>query len=274
MNTAWCLIREGPHYRRNAFLQGLRNTGYTPNTHQPPDGKHDGDLLVIWNRYGDGHGHAERFERAGGRVIVAENGYCGRDGQGRQYYALSAAWHQQPLIDFVDEGGSVPSRFAALGLEVKPWREGGEHVLVCAQRGFGVRPYCQESRWPGHVANELRKHTKRPIRIRPHPEDRNVPPKDRTQRRLEDDLVNCWAVVVWSSTAGVKALLAGVPVFRCGPNFIAEGAARHGIAEIENPFMGDRLPALERVAYGQWSVEEIEQGLPFKLMQRETAIPA
>lgn len=98
-----------------------------------------------------------------------------------------------------------------------------------------------------------------------------MPQSERTRRQLGEDLVGCHAVVVWSSTAGVKALLAGIPVFRCGPNFIAEHAARHGITEIETPFVGDRAQALERMAWGQWSVEEIESGLPFEWMNRETA---
>jgi len=263
MNEAYCLIREGPHYRRNAFLEGLRKNGFAVHTSVPPDGPHAGDVLVIWNRYGDFASQADRFERAGGFVIVSENGYAGRDGDGRQYYALSSGWHQRPLIEprLTDHG----SRFTPLGIAVKPWRSDGSHVLICGQRGFGVRPHCMEMRWPGQTANELRKFTKRPIRIRPHPEDKNVPPQDRTRRPLDEDLAGCWAVVVWSSTAGIKALLAGVPVFRCGPNFISEGAAKLGVAEIESPFLGDRTEALERTAWGQWSVQEIESGLPFQL---------
>ena len=268
MKTAWCLIREGPHYRRNAFLEGLRKTGYTVSTSSPPDGgKRTGDVLVIWNRYGDYHMHAERFEKAGGRVIVAENGYAGRDAEGRQYYALSAAWHQRPLIE--SRITNHESRFSKLGIAVKPWRADGKHILICPQRGFGVRPHCMEKRWPGQTANALRQYTKRPVRIRPHPEDRDVPVQDRTRRPLDEDLADCWAVVVWSSTAGVKALIAGIPVFRCGPNFIAEAAAKHGIAEIEGPLLGDRGAAFERLAWGQWSIAEIDAGLPFSLMRRE-----
>lgn len=266
MNQAYCLIREGPHYRRNAFLEGLRHNGFTVSVNQPPDGPHAGNVLVIWNRYGDRHFIAERFEKAGGRIVVAENGYMGRDAQGRQFYALSADWHQRPLIEVRSqkaEGRS--SRFDALGIPLAPWREKGEHILICSQRCFGVPPHAHERKWPGQMANELRRYTKRPIRIRWHPEDKGVPPADRTKRRLEEDLVGCHAVVVWSSTAGVKSLIAGVPVFRCGPDFIAQDAAPLGIDAIEQPWMGDRMPALERAAWGQWSVDEIESGTPFRL---------
>jgi len=272
MKAAWCLIREGPHYRRNAFLQGLRQAGYEPSVNQPPESKHAGDLLIIWNRYGDWHDQALRFERAGGRVIVAENGYAGRDKDGRQYYALSDQWHQRPLIDATGEHSSLvtrhSSRFELLGIEVAPWRAPAPqgHVLICAQRGFGVRPHCMEKKWPGQIATELRKYTKRPIRIRPHPEDRDVPQQDRTRRPLADDMDGAHAVVVWSSTAAVKALLAGIPVFHGGPDFIVQPAAKLGIESIEDPLMGDRAAAFERLAWGQWSVSEIEAGLPFSFM--------
>lgn len=265
MPRAWCLIRPAPHYRRGAFLDGLRAAGYDAMDVPPPvGGRKEGDLLVIWNRYGHFDSMAREFESSGGCVIVAENGYCGRDSQNRQHYALSAARHQRPLIEPRGE------RFGELGVSPAPWREKGEHVLVCAQRGFGIRPHCMEPRWPGATANALKLFTKRPVVIRPHPEDRSVPAKDK-RGPLEEDLANCHAVVVWSSTAGVKALLAGVPVFQCGPDFIMEPATKQRLEDIESPFLGDRSAALERMAWGQWSVDEIQSGEPFVLVREGAA---
>lgn len=258
MPAAYCVIREAPHYRRWAFLEGLRKAGFEAIPNSPPvGGKQRGNWLVIWNRYGHFHEMACDFERGGGTVIVAENGYIGKDSEGRQRYALSLGWHQNPLVPPDGE------RFAALGIEVLPWRDSGQHVLICAQRGFGAPPHGMPGKWPGQAFQRVKAQTQRPVKLRPHPEDRNIPARDKPGP-LEHDLTNCHAVVVWSSTSAVKALLAGVPVFYASEHFIAAPAAVRGMADIERPFLDDRLPGLERAAWGQWSVAEIESGEPFQ----------
>jgi hypothetical protein len=260
---AACLIRPAPHYRRGAFVRGLEQAGYSVDLNDNPVPSGKDDVLVIWNRYGSFNEVAKRYEKAGCRVIVAENGYAGRDAEGRQYYALSANWHQRPLLE--PQG----PRFQTLGIEPTPWREGGDHVLVCLQRGFGVPPHGMPSRWAREVVERLRLNTRRPIRVRPHPEDVNVPAKDRT-RKLTEDLVGAWAVVVWSSTAAVKSLLAGIPVFYCAPHCIVGDAALNDLSRIEKPYLGERGPALEAMAWGQWSVAELEAGIPFRCLLSHT----
>ena len=72
MRVAQNLIRSLPHYRRSAFEQGLTQCGYRSDFSRQ---KKTADLLVIWNRYGYGHGIARTYENANKPVIVAENGY-------------------------------------------------------------------------------------------------------------------------------------------------------------------------------------------------------
>ena len=83
------------------------------------------------------------------------------------------------------------------------------------------------------------------------------------QPGLEAALVDCHAVVTWASAIAARALVAGVPVLYEAPSLICAGACRRGINGIEAPRYSDRLPALERLAWAQWSLAEIESGLPF-----------
>jgi hypothetical protein len=68
--------------------------------------------------------------------------------------------------------------------------------------------------------------------------------------------------VVWSSSAGVHALLEGIPTFCEAPFWIAKEAAAGG--SIDAPVMPERAPVFERLAWAQWTLQEIENGEPFR----------
>jgi len=254
MRRAYCVIRPAPHYRREAFHAGLQAAGYKIEPQLPHKAPEPGDVMVIWNRYSDQEHAADNWEKQGGTVIVAENGYCGRDEQGRQHYALARHGHNGSG-QWVSGG---PERWQALGIDLKPWRAHGEHILVCPNRHFGMKGLAMPQGWEKQVVADLRKHTKRPIRIRPHPNG-NAPAKP-----LDEDLAGCWAVVIWASSCGVHALLAGVPVIALSPWWICKAAAADSLAVVEQlPTHDGRQAAFERLAWAQWTVDEIASGEPF-----------
>lgn len=260
---AFNLTRQAIHYRHDAFSAGLRAAGYEVkvggwNAARP------GDALLIWNRYGQYHEIATRFEKAGGTVLVAENGYLGADENGHQLYAL--ARHAHNGAGDWSVGGL--ERWTALNVDLAPWRASGGHVLVCPNRSFGTPGNIMPPNWGNEVRDRLSRLTKREIRYRPHPGN-SVP-----RRPLAEDLRNCWAVVIWSSSCGVAALVAGIPVICEAPFWICKPAALDRAADVEafgltQPWdrMGadaTRLQALQRLAWAQWQLREIEDGTAFK----------
>jgi hypothetical protein len=258
---AYCLIREQPHYRREAFVLGLKAAGYQlmPGEPRPADHAGPGDVLVIWNRYWHYETMADRFEAAGGRVIVAENGYIGRDASGIQHYAL--ALHGHNGSGRWPTGGAA--RLKALNLDIRGFQDNPDgHILVCAQRGIGSRLMASPKDWHTRVAKQLAGLTRRTVRVRLHPEDKSAP---RIQPPLDEDLKGAWACVVWSSSSGVKALVEGIPVFWDAPFWICAKAGPRGVALIEQPWRNEanRIAALIDMAAAQWSVAEIASGLPF-----------
>ena len=58
--------------------------------------------------------------------------------------------------------------------------------------------------------------------------------------------------------------MAGVPAFYMGPHHIMEHAAEHGVENILHPKKRERLSAFERLAWAQWTDDEIEKGRAFK----------
>jgi hypothetical protein len=252
MPFAYNLTRREVHYRHEIFSAGLKAAGYKVESLQPAKGR-PGDVLLIWNRYGQYHDIANNFERGGGTVIVAENGYLGADENGHQRYALAIGGHNGS--GHWNTGGA--ERFAAMNVELKPWRETGNHILVCPNRSFGRPDMIMPYNWAADIKKRLEKYTRREIRVRPHPGN------DKPKKPLADDLAGAWAVVIWGSSAGVHALVAGIPVIADSPFWICKPAAIP-MEEIESlGIKPDRLSALRRLAWAQWSLAEIQSGAAF-----------
>lgn len=238
-----------------------------------PPSPQDCDLLVIWNRYDDKHQLACAVERAGGRVIVAENGYLGRGGtapkfevaggpQPGHYFALALGGHngsgQWP------DGGS--ERFEALDVTLRPMREDGEHILVCPSRSFGRPDTIMPANWADTTVAALKRITNREIRLRMHPGG------NRPQRDLAADLENAWAVVIWASSAGVHALVSGIPVVAMAPYWICKSAAADRLDMVNSRGWHDgRVQAFRRLGWAQWTGAEIASGVPFHALLGDRA---
>lgn len=241
--VASLLLQRGRSHR-TYFYRGLERLGYAILDGEAQDHPEPDDLLVIWNRLPTIEHIARKYEEIGAKVVVAEHAWVGNP---EQLFALSLGNHNGAGTWRV---GDV-SRWPSFGIEVKPWRAKGTHILVVPQRGIGVPPAAMPRGWPSDVMGRLSQVTGRLIVLRP-PQDRVHP--------FEDALRDVHAVVTWASGAGVKALINGIPVFYEMPKWIGRWAAMPGIASIENPYLGERDTFLRYLSWAMWKAEEIESG--------------
>ena len=248
-------IRTQPHYRHEAFIKGLKKTGHSISSGFEGDPT-ENDLLIIWNRYGYNHQLATEYEKHGAKIIVVENGFYGKDDQDRQYYSMARDVHTGSGKWYIVN----ISRFEDLNIKFKPWRDKGSYILVCPQRGIGPPNFSMPRTWPEDVSRRLSKLTDREIRIRRHPGNKPA------GTPLTTDLSDAWAVVVWSSNCATEALIQGIPVFYEAPSIVTKLACNSGIKDIEEPKYPGRVPAFIQMSWAQWSVYEIEQGLPFEYL--------
>lgn len=239
-----------PHYLQAEVRAGLKRLGYEISPpRQIPD---PGDVLVIWNRNRTDIPLADRYERRGATVVVIENGYIGHDAEGRQLFAMAKRFHAGAGVWTVGD----EDRWKPLDLPILPWRYGGDEIVVLPQRGIGPPGIAMPARWAEDVVGRLKKVTDRPIRIRPHPGRNKLDPTP--------DLKRAHCAVTWASSAGIKALLFGVPMFYEMPTWIGGPASEFGISGVNWPIRHDRLPMLKRLCWAQWRVSEIQSGEAFR----------
>jgi len=164
-----------------------------------------------------------------------------------------------------------------MGIELKPYRETGEHILVCLQRNGGWSMSGHNVvEWAANLIITLRQYTDRPIVVRPHPGDKaalgylgdfNNSEYLKNVRlsydgaSLKDDLVNCWAAINHNSSPVVGAAIEGVPIFVTDPEKSqCREIANTDISQIENPCCPDRQAWVERLAMSHWNFAELRSG--------------
>ena len=173
------------------------------------------------------------------------------------------------------------SRKRILGLEVKPWRTDGKHILICGQHDKSLQWQAMPrmSNWFLNTYDEIRKHTDRPIIFRPHPRCR----LEHIERGLKHvyrqepqhvtgtydsfdmgfDNIHC--TISYSSNPGIHSVIEGVP------SFVSTHSLAYDVAndidflhDIESPVMPDRTQWLNDYAWTEFTIEEIAAGLPLK----------
>ncbi len=244
--------------RHETILGGLRRAGWRI-AEGPGHPRCRQDLLVTWTRHrGAKEDAARAFEAAGGQVLVCEEAYL-RQVRGERAFAISL--HDHNGAGRWRPGG--PERWTSFGIELRPWRRAGTHILLAEQRGIGSRRMASPPLWHDDAGARLKRLSKRPVLFRAHPKSRLYPELAQAQGSLDEALTGAHALVIWAGSAAVRALIQGVPVFYEAPELICAGACQRGLDDIEIPAYPDRLPALERLAWAQWNVSEIASGAPF-----------
>ncbi len=269
-----CLAHEKTHRAHvlaAAMAAGIAQAGDVPTLAETWDGSASYDAVVAYGwRYWQPCFAA--YAAAGKPYVFIDGGYWGREKSAE----VETAFHKVTVncrhpfvrLDLPED------RFARFGLEVAPWRAGGNHILLAgmsAKNAADMR--VQPEHWERGIVSRLRKLTGRPIVYRPKPTwpganrtlaDRFSPPSE----PLADVLRDCHAVVTHHSNVGVDALLAGVPIFT------EDGAARpfstENLEAIETPARPDgRERFMAGLAYCQWSLAEMRSGVCWKFVREE-----
>ena len=242
-----------------AFAQGLRRHGHNPqfNAAGPAD------LAVMW-------GHGPRLApirqaqlASGGRYLVAEVGFFGdRLGTcslGFDGLAGRAVWPEAP---------PGAARRKSWGLKAPEPASGGDAVLLLGQMpGDASLEGMDAARLFASIAADIRTQDARPLIWRPHPRARGMAQvlgaDEVSTGDLSEALARAAVAVTWNSTAGVDAVLAGVPLIALDAGAMAWDVAGHSLADLGNPPRPGKREMerwLDALAWCQWRLAEVRSG--------------
>ena len=255
----------------DAVKLGLLKLGHTVD-----ENNIDTDIPVIWSLLW--HGRMiknkivwDKFRSQNKKVLVIEVGGIKRNSTWK--VGINGI---NRLADFGPKNND-DTRVAQLGLDIRPWRTQGEHILLCLQHD-------KSEQWKNmppleqyvlETVQRLRQHTDRKIIVRSHPRcilpaqlrlDNvvyEIPKQiDNTYDDFDLNFSNAWAVVSWSSNPGIHAVLNGIPAF-VGEQSLAYDVTNHDFRTIKSPKTPDRQQWLNDYVHTEWTTEEIAQGIPF-----------
>ena len=168
-----------------------------------------------------------------------------------------------------------------LNLNLKPWRNSGNHILLCLQRNGGWSMGGISSiDWMNKTINDIRKYSNRPIVVRAHPGDKKIKSILRinhknvflsTKENLVDDLKGAWATVVYNSSPSVASIIEGVPAFltdNIPQHSQSFDVANTDISNIENPVMLDRQAWIEKLSMCHWKFDELRSGEAWQFFKK------
>ena len=176
-----------------------------------------------------------------------------------------------------------------IGINLKPWKTSGDHILLCLQRngGWSMQGLNNQD-WAVQTVKRLRQYTDRKIILRVHPGDGKarfyLNPNNReyklqgidkdveismNTRTFLQDIQNAHAVVVHNSSPAVGAAIEGVPVFLTDPaSSQAREVAHTDLSQIETPQEFERQQWVERISMFHWNFEDLKSGKCWNHMRK------
>ena len=166
----------------------------------------------------------------------------------------------------------MPSdRWQKHGFELPEWKplDSEGYILVCGE-------FRDMSRWYRELDTFLPRHE---VRFRPHPMVSTVPAAwslapGKRQDDIETALAGARVCITYDSIAGCDAVLNGVPSIAMGKKSMARDVSYHTWREYEHAkahFF--RLPWVSKLAYCQWSHDEIRKGDFWRHLRTRLAYP-
>ena len=149
------------------------------------------------------------------------------------------------------KGNCKSDRFEKLNIQIKEKRNFGEFILL-SEPSIYVKKFFQLEDWVNKTIVEISKYTDRKIYVH------------NKQSKVSLDLLlnKAWAFVSDQSTAGFKAMLAGVPAHFT--NKTLKGI--NSIKEIENGNIN--VNTFYNLAYGQWTLKEMQSGEAWEYIKK------
>ena len=276
------------------FLTGVRNSGDTAIAQTAMQVVPNADVALIQgfvHEHGKTAPHLvlrrnaveQQINNGKKALIVDSNLFLAYDSGNVNRYLRYSFNGVFPTTGFYFDTDVDPNRWtkisSKLGIQMKPWRTSGNHILVCLQRngGWSMRGY-NSVQWANDTIATLREITDRPIIVRGHPGDKKTRyfPQHKdvflsSNPSIIQDLQGAWATVLYNSSPSVVSAIEGVPVFLTDPQ--PEHSQSHEVSNtkikrINDPKLFDREDWVQKLAMCHWNFEELASGEAWRHFRR------
>ena len=276
------------------FLTGVRNSGDTAVAQTAMQVVPNADVALIQgfvHEHGKTAPHLvlrrnaveQQVNNGKKALIVDSNLFLAYDSGNVNRYLRYSFNGVFPTTGFYFDTDVDPNRWtkisSKLGIQMKPWRTSGNHILVCLQRngGWSMRGY-NSVQWANDTIATLREITDRPIIVRGHPGDKKTRyfPQHKdvflsSNPSILQDLQGAWATVLYNSSPIVVSAIEGVPVFLTDPQ--PEHSQSHEVSNtkikrINDPKLFDREDWVQKLAMCHWNFEELASGEAWRHFRR------
>ena len=276
------------------FLTGVRNSGDTAVAQTAMQVVPNADVALIQgfvHEHGKTAPHLvlrrnaveQQVNNGKKALIVDSNLFLAYDSGNVNRYLRYSFNGVFPTTGFYFDTDVDPNRWtkisSKLGIQMKPWRTSGNHILVCLQRngGWSMRGY-NSVQWANDTIATLREITDRPIIVRGHPGDKKTRyfPQHKdvflsSNPSILQDLQGARATVLYNSSPSVVSAIEGVPVFLTDPQ--PEHSQSHEVSNtkikrINDPKLFDREDWVQKLAMCHWNFEELASGEAWRHFRR------
>ena len=162
---------------------------------------------------------------------------------------------------------NVPAdRFLEWSDGVKPWQPSGEHILICpsSQTMTHYMTGMTVEQWVQKVVDYVSDQTDRPIKLRLKPRGKGTSGPSVAKKSIEDELENAYCLITAGSLTSIDALKAGVPVISTNKKFAPSAWCSNSLHQINNIKLYDREQLFYNLAYKQYSIKEMREGICYE----------
>lgn len=203
-------------------------------------------------------------------VIVLETGYVNRGDDANHHYA--AGWNGLNNRANFRNDKMDDERWKMLQTPLRPYSP-GQNVILCAQVPWDASvDHSDHLKWVKTTASQIKKLTDKKCIFRDHPKAKGAVPVpydwEHSTNPMDYDLLNAHCVVTFNSNSAVEAAIWGKPVFAFDEGSMAWDIANKNLLEIETPSFPRREQWANNLAYAQWTLGEMRQGLAWQHLSR------
>lgn len=185
-----------------------------------------------------------------------------------------------PYDDSYDRWSELQKKF---NIEIKKWHRPGNLILICLQKpmdsalnrlhgkNISYQDFCID------LIKQIKKISDRQILIRPHPKDPTELVSNlkslffdlefSNSALIEEDLNRSWCMITYNSTSSVESIINGIPTITLDPSTVSREVSFHSLNDIETDVNFDREDWFKKIAFMQWSEEEIKSGYVWNLLK-------